>query len=119
MRVFDWLLLRDHLNTKNLMIRKHWTFDGGPDCVLCIGHVHEDSDHLFFRCQFATICWLLVGISWDCNLELSQRIVKAKSVFTGPCFMEIFSCAAWNIWKERNEFIFNNIRPSLSRWKVR
>jgi hypothetical protein len=27
-------------------------------------------------------------------------------------------CAAWNIWKERNGFIFENQDPSFSRWKI-
>jgi hypothetical protein len=32
--------------------------------------------------------------------------------------MEIVSGAAWNIWKERNDFIFKNQNPTLGRWKV-
>jgi hypothetical protein len=33
--------------------------------------------------------------------------------------MEIFVCSAWNIWKERNDFIFKQQVPSLARWRVR
>jgi hypothetical protein len=33
--------------------------------------------------------------------------------------MEIFACAAWNIWKSRNDIIFNGVPASLARWKIR
>jgi hypothetical protein len=28
-------------------------------------------------------------------------------------------CAAWNIWKERNEFVIQNQPHSFGSWKVR
>jgi hypothetical protein len=31
--------------------------------------------------------------------------------------MEIFNIAAWQIWKQRNNFIFDKGRPSLDSWK--
>jgi hypothetical protein len=31
--------------------------------------------------------------------------------------MEIFSAAAWDIWKQRNGFIFQDISPSFQDWK--
>jgi hypothetical protein len=46
-------------------------------------------------------------------------VSQAKSNFQGQCFMEIFVCAAWNIWKDRNDFIFRNQEPRLGRWRVR
>jgi hypothetical protein len=33
--------------------------------------------------------------------------------------MEILACASWNIWKERNELIFQGQPASFVRWKVR
>ena len=32
--------------------------------------------------------------------------------------MEVAVCVAWNIWKERNNFIFENQAPSFARWKA-
>ena len=32
-------------------------------------------------------------------------------------FMEIFIIAAWQIWKQRNNFIFDRGHPSLESWK--
>jgi hypothetical protein len=97
LRVFAWLLLMDRLNTKDLMQRKNWTIDDGVHCVLCGTHVTESRDHLFFSCPYAAACWTKIRISWDPSIPLSQRIQRAKRLFTGQCFMQIFICAAWNM----------------------
>jgi hypothetical protein len=33
--------------------------------------------------------------------------------------MEIIGCAAWNIWKVRNDVIFEGRSATIDRWKVR
>jgi hypothetical protein len=119
LRVFAWLLLMDRLNTKELMQRKNWQIEGGLFCVLCSHHFEESRDHLFFQCPFAHSCWEKINIQWDNSLEISSRFTQARQAFRGPCFIEIAICAAWNIWKERNGFIFRNEAPSLARWEVR
>jgi hypothetical protein len=119
LRIFAWLLLQDRLNTKDIMQRKNWHIEEGPACVLCTNSTLETRDHLFFECSLAQECWTSVGIQWDCSLPVSNRLLQARSMFKGPCFMEIFTCAAWNIWKERNEYIFKNQPPSMARWKVK
>jgi hypothetical protein len=58
-------------------------------------------------------------IHWNTAMPISQHFLEAKTSFAGPCFMEVAVCVAWNIWKERNDFIFNNRLPSFDRWKVR
>jgi hypothetical protein len=64
---------------------------------------------------------MLAGPSWvlfgDCGIR--QNIETIGHHFTGPCFLEAFVCAAWSIWKERNDHIFRGIVPSFPRWKVR
>jgi hypothetical protein len=119
LRVFAWLLLKDRLNTKVMMIRKQWNVDSGPSCILCTDQVLETRDHLFFDCPFARSCWDMCQIHWNTAMPISQRFLEAKTSFAGPCFMEVAVCVAWNIWKERNDFIFNNRLPSFDRWKVR
>jgi hypothetical protein len=32
--------------------------------------------------------------------------------------MEIFMLAAWNIWKVRNNMVFNGINPELEAWNI-
>jgi hypothetical protein len=119
LRVFAWLLMKDRLNTKDLIIRKSWKLDDGPSCVLCTNQMLETRDHLFFECPFAVACWEFTGIRWDSSELISPRFALARDSFIGPCFMEIAICAAWNIWKERNDLIFKQQNPSLRRWKVR
>ena len=101
------------------MQRKNWNVEGGPDCVLCDADVLETRDHLFFDCPFAKSCWEKIGIMWDLSLHVSSRFLVAKQNFTGPCFLEVATCAAWNMWKERNDLIFKGQRPSLACWRVR
>jgi hypothetical protein len=32
-------------------------------------------------------------------------------------FMKIFMIAAWLIWKQRNDYIFNRGQPTINSWK--
>ena len=48
-KVFAWLLFFDRLNTKDLLVRRHWRAgDADNLCVLCHQHIYEDRQHLFF-----------------------------------------------------------------------
>jgi hypothetical protein len=101
-KAFEWLLLMDRLNTKNIMTRRNWQVEGG-NCVLCNIQQEETRDHLFFDCAFAKQCWEFLDIQWDLVAPIFTRISLADSNFNGPCFMEVISCASWNIWKEQND----------------
>jgi hypothetical protein len=46
-------------------------------------------------------------------MDLSQMIATARSYFGKPFFFEAFATAAWNIWKQRNAHIFDNVTPSV------
>ena len=117
LKVFLWLMYYDRLNTKDLMSRKNWHVDGGLSCVLCTSGEIETRDHLFFDCSFAAECWELLDFSWDIQTPIMDRLKHSKQLFRGPCFLEIFACSAWNIWKIRNNLIFHSIVPSLGSWK--
>jgi hypothetical protein len=52
------------------------------------------------------------------SMPFSENYVTARSAFGGPCFMEVFACAMWNIWRVRNEFIFEHKPSFFGRWKV-
>lgn len=108
-------MMMDHLNTKDLMQRKNWQIEGGPFCFLCSNHEEETRDHVFFQCPFAISFWDTIHVQWDTSLQISSLFVQARQMFSRPCFMEIVICAAWNLWKERND----DQRPSLARWRVR
>jgi hypothetical protein len=119
LKVFIWLLFRDRLNTYDVMLRRHWHLESGSACVLCDTSSLESRDHLFFDCTYAKDCWDTCQVVWDTSLPISDRFISARASFAGSCFMELFSCVTWNIWKERNDFIFKHKPPSLARWKVK
>jgi hypothetical protein len=42
-----------------------------------------------------------------------------KAAWSEPMFMEVFTVAAWSIWKERNNLHFNGVTPQVLSWKAR
>jgi hypothetical protein len=118
LKVFSWLLFMDHLNTLDIMQRKHWYAESGYECSMCSAGTLETSQHLFFSCDFASQCWDFLGIQWMANGQFSEIFARAKTNHTGPCFFEVFACASWNIWKIRNDMISKHIPASLARWKI-
>jgi hypothetical protein len=100
------------------MNRTQWQLESGDECVLCMSHHLETRDHLFFECSFASHCWEAIDIHWDLTKPIFNRILLAKQMFTDPCFMEVVACAAWNIWRVRNDLIFQERASSFGRWRV-
>jgi hypothetical protein len=86
---------------------------------MCNIQALETSLHLLFECPLAVNYWQKIQITWDTSVAVQDIILLAHNQFTGPCFMEILACATWNIWKERNDFIFRSQDPSFPRWRVR
>lgn len=46
-------------------------------------------------------------------------MIHAKQNFSDPFFKESFILAAWQIWKQRSNFIFHRGRPSLDSWNLK
>jgi hypothetical protein len=42
----------------------------------------------------------------------------ARQAFNNDFFMEVFIIGAWQIWKERNNLVFNRASPSFRTWKI-
>jgi hypothetical protein len=118
LKVFIWSLFQDRLNTRDLMKRKNWHIDSGYNCAMCSQNTLETSQHLFFQCEFAQLCWNLLDIHWDFSRPFALNYTVTKASFAGPCFFEIIACATWNIWKVRNDLIFNNVPADFDRWRV-
>lgn len=64
---FSWLLIRDRLNTRNILKRKRMQLDD-YSCVLCSSNIEESSFHLFFECNFSKDCWASIPIDWNLNI---------------------------------------------------
>jgi hypothetical protein len=43
---------------------------------------------------------------------------EARQSFNYDFFMEVFIIGPWQIWKERNNLIFNRANPSFNSWKI-
>ena len=114
---FAWLLLNDRLNTKDLLKRRNWQVTDDFSCALCPTNAYEDRLHLFFQCNFSQRIWNYLQIDWPQGQDLQVVIDQARVSFSKPFFMEVVILACWHIWKQRNGWIFENVRPSFNSWK--
>jgi hypothetical protein len=65
LKMFNWLLFMDRLNTRNILRRKKIKIQGNDyTCVLCDLKREETSFHLFFNYQFSKSCWRHLNIYW-------------------------------------------------------
>jgi hypothetical protein len=113
---FFWLLVNDRLNTKDMLMRRSFNLNDNGLCRMCDNGLIETRDHLFWSCTFSLQCWQFINIKLEDNIDLSQMIATARSDFGKPFFFEAFATAAWNIWKQRNAHIFDNVTPSVRSW---
>jgi hypothetical protein len=102
-----------------MLKRRHFNLGNEFSCPLCSSGDEETLEHLFFSCSFSASCWAILNINWNGGLQRIDKIIEAKSNFQGSIFFEIFTIAAWGIWKQRNNWIFKNINPSRASWKAR
>jgi hypothetical protein len=116
LKIFTWLVFRDRINSKNLK-RKNYKVEGDDYiCVLCNLNIEEYTYHLLFQCPFNIDCWNFHNIHWDHDLYFFDTI-KAREECQHNFFMEVFSIATWEIWKQRNAKIFKAIILPFYYWR--
>ena len=115
-KFFGWLLFVDRLNTRNMLRRRHYHLDNGYNCVMCSLGIEEDINHLFFDYPFAQTCWQTLHIHWGNDHDVHAKIILGKINNAHLFFMEIFLIATWEIWKLRNDKIFNQGTVSRNKW---
>lgn len=119
-KVFIWLMLADRLNTHNMLKRRHYQVQNNDfSCCLCSRGEEETMDHLFASCEFSTRCWCFLKIHWPADVPCITALSSVKAAFNNKLFFEVFALGAWNIWKQRNDFIFEGVQPSFQGWKAR
>lgn len=52
-KVFAWLMLLDRVNTRDLLLRRHFFIGEDHACLLCNNTALETNKHLFYECTFA------------------------------------------------------------------
>jgi hypothetical protein len=113
---FSWQLLHNRIPTKdNLVSRGILRGDASGSCVMCTGSV-ETASHLFLHCNFVFSIWLVVfrwlGVTVVMPADLSTLFgyfvgfARTKKARRG--FMLVWHTTIWQIWRSRNEVIFNN-----------
>ena len=109
-RVFLWLALKDRHNTRNNMIRKHWTrLVTHNGCDLC--PTAETMHHILLRCKLAQTVWAKAGlldlaVSCESTADfLASDIAKEAH---GAVWHVFFAAAAVALWHARNEQVFHN-----------
>lgn len=115
-KVFFWLLLRDRLNSRNILRRKGCQLED-YSCVLCDQGAEETIQHLFWTCPFAQECWSFICPQHSQLESTYQAILHLRNLLNDNLFMEIIVLASWAIWIARNNFIFNHLHPSLDSWR--
>jgi hypothetical protein len=110
--------MMDRLNVRNILRRGKYKLEGNDySCPLCARNREETTFHLFFTCPFSSECWRHLGFNWNFNLDFHNMMIEAKQQCPHPFFMETFMVAAWLIWKQRNDLIFNLRNLSFQQWK--
>lgn len=117
-KVFAWLLLNDRLNTRDMLLRRHWrSLDEDNNCPICPTQTLEARDHLIFTCVFATRVRNYLQILWQQGLSPKKCILQASRSFGDPFFLKVVFVASWNIWLIRNGRIFRDEQPTFGAWK--
>ncbi|KAM0003966.1 putative reverse transcriptase zinc-binding domain-containing protein [Helianthus debilis subsp. tardiflorus] len=97
---------------------------GSTTCKLC-GREEETTDHLFISCNFAQSVWDFVSVWCKIRslyiLELKDLVnihnqVCGSAKWRKALFTAI-QATLWCLWKTRNDAIFNQKAPNLSRLK--
>ena len=85
-KMFAWLVIMDRVNTKDMIQRRHWKINDGPECVLCLTRVLEDINHLFFQCNFSMRIWNYLQITWLNSDDMVEIALHARKEFNKPFF---------------------------------
>ena len=78
------------------------------ECMFC--SEEESISHLFFDCVVAKLIWKQVAIFFDVNIGTSYISVAQywPANSKHACLNSVVACVLWNIWKLRNDHVFNN-----------
>jgi hypothetical protein len=118
-KVFTWMELRDCINTRDMLQRRHRKVTNDKHCELCPGRIYEDRVHLLFECIFSRRIWNYLQIDWSSDNDLQAVVARARRSFNKPFFMEVLITTCWNIWLIRNGKIFRHEKPTFAKWKAK
>ncbi|KAK1610430.1 hypothetical protein QYE76_034103 [Lolium multiflorum] len=116
-RFFAWLAVQNRLWTADRLAKRGWPHQ--PSCQLCRCSP-ETARHLLFECRFSKRIWIAAASWLDCpdlirclgagrSRVLDYWHAIAKTPTSSPKGLRTaIMLISWEIWKERNERVFNN-----------
>jgi hypothetical protein len=83
-------------------------------CLADCDEQDEDSMHLFFACAKSVVRWQHTGL-WQSILTSLDNSIFTLNVFAVLQHLDgqekhVFGVTLWNIWKNRNNKVWNDIR---------
>lgn len=112
-KVFLFLMLRDKLLTKEVMLRRQ--FNCSVACVLCDSNQLETATHLFLQCEYARAIWEGIGNflgttmlvnAIDVQQAWLRSTQRLRSSPRARRRWQIHGAAVcWAIWRQRNSQI--------------
>lgn len=107
-----WLVMMGRLNTKAKLHKFGVSADG--KCPLC-NNADETIEHLFFTCPYSSDCCsevkqlLQIKYKFRTIQHCSSWVQKnPKGWFTKRTCQSILVAVIYNIWKQRNDKVWNN-----------
>ncbi|CAK8566133.1 unnamed protein product [Lathyrus sativus] len=116
-QTLSWRLALDRLPTRsNLLKRRVLNSEQDLDCVVCSSSL-EDVSHIFFSCYKSTQVWNKICEWADIDIISENCCYSHAKVWntslSGRCqanrVNSIWFITCWNIWRSRNDCIFNNV----------
>ena len=116
-----WRSNIDRIATRDQLAKRHVPLNSDL-CVLC-EECLENSLHLFLHCGLADAVWCVIGqwckISPLYAFDMKDFFSMYKNLVSDKkkkvVIKAIIRVGCWCIWRERNEAIFRNRRPSMAR----
>ncbi|KAK4254594.1 hypothetical protein QN277_009952 [Acacia crassicarpa] len=111
---FIWRILNNSIATNDLLSRR--LRSRTSICPIC-DEFEESVEHLFFHCSWTRCVWfgsplgVRIGVMRVRNFKHWWLQITANKDCS-PRDISLICWTLWFLWKQRNEWVFNQVRPS-------
>lgn len=111
---FWWKACGNYLATKENLHRRKW--NPSPSCPICKNYV-ESIEHILFGCKWTEAVWFGCNLTYKVDSLTISSVMKwtisimenLDSAFDSSEILSKCVCVAWQIWKSRNDWVFNSV----------
>lgn len=118
-KLFAYMVLQGKLLTKDILRRRG--MDILVSCAMCMNCPVESTLHLLYLCPYAVSVWFEVSQLLNKTImhpamtvqqiwEASWQKAAQQGDTNRKKWLLMFCCTSWEIWKQRNDAIFNDRR---------